>query len=154
MRDGIPFLSLHIPFSKTTGTAGATITITKLSTVSNIKSCPYTALQFHLCMNSVNIPGSAPLFSFRHGTSFMALMKQLFLDCCNAVWQVAGMSLIPGGHSFCIRGTTELLLRGVSPDIVAMQGRWRSDAFLLYWRKIEYILPLFISCTFTDSDST
>src|SRR5882762_10299405 len=39
-----PFFSLHIPFSKTTGTAGAIITITKLSTVSDIRSCPFVAL--------------------------------------------------------------------------------------------------------------
>ncbi|KIK93111.1 hypothetical protein PAXRUDRAFT_145753, partial [Paxillus rubicundulus Ve08.2h10] len=46
---------------------------------------------------------------------------------------------------FHIGGTTELLLQGISPDIIATQGRWTSRAFLQYWRRIETILPLFIS---------
>lgn len=49
------------------------------------------------------------------------------------------------GHAFRIGGATELLLEGVSPDIVQVQGRWKSQAFLEYWRRIESILPLFIS---------
>jgi len=49
------------------------------------------------------------------------------------------------GHAFCIGGVTELLLQGTNPDIVATQGRWTSQAFLDYWRKIESIPPLFIS---------
>ncbi|KAG1756158.1 hypothetical protein EDD22DRAFT_957328 [Suillus occidentalis] len=32
-----------------------------------------------------------------------------------------------------------------------MQGRWKSRAFLEYWRKIESILPLFITASFKDS---
>jgi hypothetical protein len=49
------------------------------------------------------------------------------------------------GHAFRIGGATELLLEGVHPDVVATQGRWKSRAFLEYWRQIESILPLFIS---------
>lgn len=45
----------------------------------------------------------------------------------------------------------ELLLRGVPPDVVAVQGRWKSRAFLEYWRKIDSILPLFVTSSFTDS---
>ncbi|KAF9226156.1 hypothetical protein BS17DRAFT_697732, partial [Gyrodon lividus] len=49
------------------------------------------------------------------------------------------------GHAFRIGGTTELLIQGVAPDIVATQGRWTLRAFLEYWRCIEVILPLFIT---------
>src|SRR5882724_965176 len=45
----------------------------------------------------------------------------------------------------CISGTTHLLLLGVDPFIVMVQGRWSSNSFLLYWRKSEEIVPLFIS---------
>src|SRR5882762_192997 len=41
-----------------------------------------------------------------------------------------------------------------SPDIVAMQGHWCSDTFsFTSFKNIKFILSLFISCTFTDSDS-
>jgi hypothetical protein len=36
------------------------------------------------------------------------------------------------------RGTTELLLAGVAATL----GGWTSSAFLLYWRKIEHIIPM------------
>ena len=39
------------------------------------------------------------------------------------------------GHSFRIGGTLELLLRGVSFEIVKSKGRWASDAFKAYLRK-------------------
>lgn len=54
-------------------------------------------------------------------------------------------------HAFRIGGATELLLQGVPPDVVATQGRWKSQAFLDYWRQINSILPLFIS---SSADST
>ncbi|KAJ7233547.1 hypothetical protein C8J57DRAFT_1453186 [Mycena rebaudengoi] len=57
-----------------------------------------------------------------------------------------------GGHhnmtNARIGGTTELLLRGINPDVVAQQGRWSSHSFLLYWRRIQTILPLFINQEF------
>jgi hypothetical protein len=52
-------------------------------------------------------------------------------------------------HAFRIGGCTEMLLRGVNPDVVCVQGRWVSKAFLQYWRKIQSILPLFISKSFS-----
>lgn len=63
---------------------------------------------------------------------------------CNDVWVNLGYPDMPG-HAFRIGGATELLLQGVNPDIIATQGRWKSQAFLDYWRKIDSILPLFIS---------
>ena len=46
------------------------------------------------------------------------------------------------GHSFRISGAVELLLAGVPPEIVAATGSWTSLAFLLYWRRMEEILPM------------
>ena len=46
------------------------------------------------------------------------------------------------GHSFRIGGAVELLLAGVPPEIVAATGGWTSLAFLLYWRRMEEILPM------------
>lgn len=60
------------------------------------------------------------------------------------MWVAAGLPSMPG-HAFRIGGATELLLQGIDPSVVATQGRWLSRAFLEYWRRIESILPLFIS---------
>ncbi|KIK79253.1 hypothetical protein PAXRUDRAFT_161759, partial [Paxillus rubicundulus Ve08.2h10] len=67
---------------------------------------------------------------------------------CNEVWVSQGYPDMPR-HAFCIGGTTKLLLQGISPEIIATQGRWTSRAFLQYWRHIEMVLPLFIS-SFSD----
>ncbi len=72
------------------------------------------------------------------------MMRDWFLGRCNEVWKEAGLALLTG-HCFRIGGATELLLRGVHPDVVAMQGTWNSDAFLKYWRRIETIIPQFVS---------
>jgi hypothetical protein len=46
------------------------------------------------------------------------------------------------GHSFHIGSAVKLLLAGVPPEIVAATGRWTSLAFLLYWHRMEEILPM------------
>ncbi|KIK74172.1 hypothetical protein PAXRUDRAFT_176490, partial [Paxillus rubicundulus Ve08.2h10] len=50
---------------------------------------------------------------------------------CNNVWVQNSFPSMPG-HAFCISGTTELLLQGINLDIIAVQGRWTSWAFLDY----------------------
>ncbi len=99
-------------------------------------SCPISALRHHLACN-VNIPSSAPLFAFETANGGWAPMtKPWFMSRCNTIWTAAGLPEMPG-HSFRIGGATYLLLLGNSPDIVAVQGRWRSRAFLEYWREID-----------------
>ena len=46
------------------------------------------------------------------------------------------------GHSFRIGGTLELLLAGVPPEVIAATGSWTSLAFLLYWHRMEEVLPM------------
>ena len=55
------------------------------------------------------------------------------------------------GHSFRIGGAVELLLAGVPPEIVAATGGWTSLAFLLYWRRMEEILPMSTSKAYNKS---
>ncbi len=45
----------------------------------------------------------------------------------------------------------ELLLAGVPPEIVAAIGGWTSLAFLLYWRRMEEILPMSTSRAYRKS---
>ena len=97
------------------------------------------------CNTDAKIPSSEPMFSFKTADGEWSLMtKTWFMSCCNEVWVAAGLPDMPG-HGFRIGGATHLLLMGTPPDIIAVQGRWKSWAFLEYWRRIESILPLFIS---------
>lgn len=72
------------------------------------------------------------------------MTKPWFMARCNEVWVEAGLPDMPG-HGYRIGGATHLLLMGIAPDIVAVLGRWKSRAFLDYWRQISSILPLFLS---------
>jgi hypothetical protein len=133
------YATLHIPWSKTTKNDGAKISITSRDD----PTCPLTALEHHLDCNS-RIPSDAPFFSFETMQGGWAPMaRNWFLDRCNSIWEKAGYERM-SGHSFRIGGTTHLLLSGIPPDVVAVQGRWTSNAFLGYWRQVDAILPLFI----------
>ncbi|KAJ8583998.1 hypothetical protein M405DRAFT_747736, partial [Rhizopogon salebrosus TDB-379] len=144
--NGISFSTLHIPWSKTTLSAGADVIITKIDDITN----PFTALHHHLAANN-SLPPEAPFFAFETVDGGWAPMtRPWFLARCNQIWRDASL-LELSGHCFRIGGATELLLRGTPPDIVAVQGRWKSKAFLDYWHRIESILPLFITGSFTDA---
>ncbi|KAI0059038.1 hypothetical protein BV25DRAFT_1809765, partial [Artomyces pyxidatus] len=93
------------------------------------------------------------LFAFEQGDSWQTLTKSMFLQRCNEIWKRQGLHVLEGGHSFRIGGTTEWLLRGTPPDVVQKQGRWLSGAFLLYWRKVQTVLPFFISQAFNASEA-
>ncbi|KAI5981618.1 DNA breaking-rejoining enzyme [Pisolithus albus] len=126
LENGTRHSTFHIPWpSKTTLSLGADISIT----ARNNRTCPLAALLNH-SSGSTGLPSHAPLFAYRTGN--------------------AGFPDMPG-HAFRIGGATELLLQGVPPDVVATQGRWKSQAFLEYWRQISSILPLFISSSADSS---
>ncbi|KAG1760039.1 hypothetical protein EV702DRAFT_1094731 [Suillus placidus] len=96
------------------------------------------------CIINANIPQDAPLFKYRTSTNWSLLTRQVFISRCHNLWTVQGFLPMPG-HAFRISRATELLLQDVHPDVVSSQGRWTSDSFLEYWRRIETILPFFIS---------
>jgi hypothetical protein len=66
------------------------------------------------------------------------------------IWSTAALTHVLG-HSFRIGGAVELLLAGVPPEIVAATGGWTSLAFLLYWRRMEEILPMSTSKAYNKS---
>ncbi len=144
--NGKAYAVFHVPWTKTTKAAGADIVLTQ-----NDDACdPVTAARHHLRANAA-VPPHAPLFAFEvAGGGWAPMTRAWFLSRCNGVWEAAGLVALQG-HCFRIGGATELLLRGTHPDIVATQGGWKSRAFLEYWRKIEAILPLFISQSFDKS---
>ncbi|EJD33611.1 hypothetical protein AURDEDRAFT_41168, partial [Auricularia subglabra TFB-10046 SS5] len=74
------------------------------------------------------------LFAYRDDNdAVVALTKNAFLGRLNEIWAAAGMQRV-SGHCFRIGGTTALLHMGVDTEVVKMSGRWKSDAFLRYWR--------------------
>ncbi|KAJ7599466.1 DNA breaking-rejoining enzyme [Mycena floridula] len=121
----------HIPWTKSTREKGADLSITGDDII-----CPGKATHQHLTINSECPPNS--------------LSCGWFLDRCHGIWRSAGL-LLPLGHSFRIGGASELLLAGIPPEVVATIGRWKSLAFLLYWRKIEEILPRSFSRSYDSS---
>ncbi|KZV90334.1 DNA breaking-rejoining enzyme, partial [Exidia glandulosa HHB12029] len=136
---GVHFRRVRLPWSKTSGAAGADVILS----ASRDGVCPVTALDNHLAVNS-GAPLDVPLFAWkdRHG-SWCPLTRSWLLKRCSAVWSACGMATVHG-HSFRIGGATDLLLRGVQPAVVAVQGRWKSRAFLQYWRNVESVIPDFI----------
>ncbi|KIK76570.1 hypothetical protein PAXRUDRAFT_18099 [Paxillus rubicundulus Ve08.2h10] len=133
------YSNFHIPWTKTTKEMGADISITERKHC----TCPLHTLGSHTVINA-DIPNTAPLFSYKTPNGWLPLTKPHFMSRCNEVWVSQGYPDMPR-HAFRISGTTKLLLQGISPDIIATQGRWASQAFLQYWRRIETVLPLFIS---------
>jgi hypothetical protein len=81
------------------------------------------------------------------------MTKHKFMSFCVDVWAKAGLTHVQG-HSFRIGGAVELLLAGVSPEIVAATGGWTLLAFLLYWRRMEEILPMSTSRAYRQSHVT
>jgi hypothetical protein len=129
--------SLAIPWTKTTQSKGATVTLSPQQS----RTCAIRAMRAYI--RGAAAPASSPLFAYagRNG-SILPLTKKALLDRINGVWVGLGNSLI-SGHSFRIGGATELLCRGVNPDIMRVAGRWvkASRSFGRYWRKEDEIVP-------------
>jgi hypothetical protein len=146
LRDGSSSASFHIPWTKTTKELGASVVLT----ARNDTLCPVAALKNHLAVNSSS-DHSTSLFAYTTASSQpKILLKHEFLKLCNHIWSSAMLAHILG-HSFRIGGAVELLLAGVPPEIVAATGGWTSLAFLLYWRRMEEILPMSTSKAYNKS---
>ena len=143
--NGARHVTFHILWTKTTAFVSANVT----ATCNGETTSAVTVLDHHIQANA-KVPGDAPLFAFKTTTGWSPMTKDFFMGRCNQVWSVAGLEPMLW-HCFRIGGTTELLLRGVAPDIVQAQGRWVSQAFMLYWRRVDAILPLFLTNSFNAS---
>ena len=123
-----------------------------LYTDSQCACSAHRTLLFHLLINA-RLLKNLPLFAFETlDSGWSPMRKAWFLTRCRHAWSSHFPSPVLG-HSFRIGGTTHLLLLGVDPFIVMVQGRWSSNSFLAYWRNCEEIVPLFISFSL-DSHSS
>jgi hypothetical protein len=74
----------------------------------------------------------------------LTFFQAYFLNFITDIWKDSALNAV-AGHSFRIGGIVMLLLAGVPPEVVAATGGWTSLAFLLYWRRLEDIIPLYTS---------
>lgn len=144
LRDGTKSLVFSIPWTKTTKSRGATVILTQR--IDNMARewdmCPLAAMENHLKVNGGDdAPASAALFAYRSGSTWKNLTRDEFLNFTKPIWEAAKLQYV-SGHSFRIGGAVALLLAGVPPEVVAATGGWTSLAFLLYWRRVEEVLPL------------
>lgn len=90
------------------------------------------------------LDGTALLCQFRDGETIKTFDKNLLMNMCNEVWQKDGIQRITG-HCFRIGGTTAYLMADVDSATVKKMGRWSSDTFLRYWRKVNGIFEAHVS---------
>lgn len=103
---------------------------------------PIKATEEHIRANKLE--RKHPLFAYRDEKGkLVALTRKEFLKVCNQVWKKRGLPRITG-HCFRIGGTTHYLLHGVPPDVVKRFGRWKSDAFLRYWRSLDKLAASYL----------
>ena len=74
------------------------------------------------------------------------LTKISFLTITSNIFTAAGLESVHG-HSYQIGGTLHLLLDGVSPEVIMKIGGWTSLCFLIYWCRLEQVIPLAITQT-------
>lgn len=140
-------VGFHTPWTKVTKEKGADVVVTARAD----RLCPVAAFLQHLLINN-DLPADAPLFSYKCGDgSWSPLLRNVFLDFVNRVWSDACLDHVYG-HSFRIGGAAALLLAGVPPEVVAATGGWTSLSFLLYWRRLEDILPKSTTHAYKSAD--
>jgi len=145
--NGLKFMNFHLPQMKTKET-GEDVNIMD----STCQCSLTTTLEHHLASNSA-IPAHASLFAFETGpNSWSPMSHTWFMQRCNDIWIKDILTLVKG-HGFRIGGTMHLLLLGIDPWVVMVQGSWSSNYFLSYWHKCEEILSLFIGFSFQSHES-
>jgi hypothetical protein len=127
--------NLHLPWSKTQKTRGDDVWIPRQEAPLD----PIHAIHKHFIKNKLNL--NHPIAAYRdiHGT-LLTLTRSTFVKRINEILKHTDKNHPRiSGHCFRIGGTTFYLVSGVPPDIVKKFGRWRSQAFLEYWRCLDYL---------------
>ncbi|KAJ3964946.1 hypothetical protein EV361DRAFT_811448 [Lentinula raphanica] len=148
--DGSPrAISFNIPWTKTTKELGATVVGTVQRGPLAIL-CPFNALSKHIEANQ-GLPTDFSFFGYiDEKGSPHHMVKSSFLSFCSSIWTGKGFERVQG-HSFRIGGAVELLIAGISPEVVASIGGWTSLAFLVYWRRFEDIIPTHVSKAYSET---
>ncbi|KAJ7241314.1 hypothetical protein B0H12DRAFT_1237040 [Mycena haematopus] len=126
----------------TTGTRGGELILTE-TTGEDADICPIWAWRNHTRVNHSPPPGT-PLFAFRSQSAWRPLTKDIFLRTTDAIYKAGKLDTV-FGHSYRIGGALALLVAGVAPEIIMKLGGWSSLCFLIYWRRLQLILPLAVT---------
>ncbi|KAJ7269505.1 hypothetical protein C8J57DRAFT_1435519 [Mycena rebaudengoi] len=140
--NGRSILSIHLSWTKTTGIAGGECLLTEVLGLDSDLD-PVRAWDAHIRINH-SPPPNTPLFAFRTQSGWRHLLKSPFLEFSASVYLAARLELV-FGHSYRIGGSLELLSAGVAPEVIMKLSGWSSLCFLIYWRRLEKILPLAIT---------
>jgi hypothetical protein len=132
--------NLHLPWSKTEKARGDDVWIPRQEAPLD----PIHALHKHFIKNSLEL--AHPIASYRNTSgNVVTLTRSCFIRRVNQLLQASGKKYPRvTGHCARIGGTTFYLVSGVPPDMVKKFGRWRSNAFLDYWRCLDYLGALHI----------
>lgn len=129
---------LKLPSTKMEPIRGEEIILSAQESISD----PNNAIDRHIRINRLS--PNDPLFSYRDKHSELkVLTKKLMLEVCNRAWSRHSVPRMTG-HCFRIGGTTHYLLAGIPCDVVKVLGRWKSDAFIKYWRNLDSLATLHI----------
>lgn len=113
-------------------------------------SDPHAALDRHMEANRP--PPNGPLFAYREGRGHTPMTRSRFLDQLRVACTQLGVTA-PHGHSLRIGGTLELLLRGLSFELVKAKGRWKGDSFQGYLREHSAVLAPYLQASpLVDAD--
>jgi hypothetical protein len=99
----------------------------------------WTPMYKHFIKNDLRL--HHPIAAYRDtGGNLVALTQSKFVQRINEILGNTKKNHPRiSGHCFQIGGTTFYLISGVPPDMVKKFGRWRSQAFLEYWRCLDYL---------------
>ena len=127
--------NLHLPWSKTQKARGDDVWIPRQEAPPD----PIHAIHKHFIKNRLNI--NHPIAAYRDAhDNVITLTRSKFVRRINRILRATnkGYPRITR-HCFRIGGTTFYLVSGVPPDMVKKFGRWCSQAFLEYWRCLDYL---------------
>jgi hypothetical protein len=133
---------IKLVWTKTTQTSGGQCLLTA-RTDSDIDICPVRAFDNHRRVNR-SPPLGTPLFAYRSTSGWRVITKDVFLAASSLAFRNAGLDQV-FGHSYCIGGAMDLLLAGVAPEVIMKLGGWTSLCFLVYWRRLERVIPAAIA---------
>ncbi|KIM22094.1 hypothetical protein M408DRAFT_29036 [Serendipita vermifera MAFF 305830] len=138
--------SITLPWTKTNLYKGDTVVLPSQKNPLDAS----VAVSHHILGSRLN--DEALLCEYKVGSKVFILDKQELMGMCNSIWSKEGIGRITG-HSFRIGGTTAYLMAGIEPSFVKVMGRWSSDAFLRYWRKLDELFTTHVNKTdFVDFD--
>lgn len=141
---GLKVVDIHLVWTKTTTIRGGQCILTQ-TIGQDVDLCPIWAFENHIAVNH-SPPPNTPLFAYRELYSWRPLSKAHFQRVTCDFLLTAGLKLL-FGHSYRIGGAVKLLLAGVSPEVVMKLGGWSSLCFLIYWRRLEQLIPTQIADT-------